>query len=314
MTSLLSAALAAVERGWTVFPLQRNGKLPAFHGRDRCPRTGPCVSGHLEPERRAMGDPEKVRWYWGSERGRDCNVGIATGPSGLCVVDLDIAKADDPPRPAAWDLPGVGDGADVFTVVCQSAGQEVPWDTFTAATPSGGTHLYFTAPEGVELRCTNGDRGRGLGWKVDTRAWGGHVAAPGSTVDGRNYTITYDREPAPLPDWLVARLLPPPAPIAPPLPTRVGESRRDKYVHAAVVAETAKVRDATHDRNATLYGAAIALGRLVAGGALTEDDARTALMSGAARHIGVRRFSEHEAHKTITSGMLAGAKRPRQVA
>ncbi|MGH3860393.1 bifunctional DNA primase/polymerase, partial [Actinokineospora sp.] len=146
------------------------------------------------------------------------------------------------------------------------------------------------------------------------RAHGGYVVGPGSTVDGRAYTLTDDQVPAALPAWLATRLTPAPPPLPPARPVPVAASRRDRYLQAAITAECAKVRDAIHDRNATLYAAAVALGQLVAGGALTEDDGRAALLSGAARHIGVRRFSEREALTTIASGLRAGANRPRKVA
>jgi hypothetical protein len=44
------------------------------------------------------------------------NIGIATGQSGLVVVDLDRGKAVPPP----WDTePGVVDGADVWAILRQ---------------------------------------------------------------------------------------------------------------------------------------------------------------------------------------------------
>lgn len=73
------------------------------------------------------------------------------------------------------------------------------------ATPSGGLHLYYAAPDGVQLHKTEGDRVRGLGWKIDTRAWGGYMVAPGSLIDGRAYTptctCTTDRWPRCPPGW-----------------------------------------------------------------------------------------------------------------
>ena len=69
---------------------------------------------------------------------------------------------------------------------------------------------------------------------------------------------------------------------------------------------------ARHQHNTSLYIAAVALGQLVAGGGLTDDDARTG-WSGAARARG-QRPSEREARRTIASGLRAGANRPRQVA
>ncbi|MGH3342208.1 MAG: hypothetical protein ACRDPK_04840, partial [Carbonactinosporaceae bacterium] len=54
----------------------------------------------------------------------------------------------------------------------------------------------------------------------------------------------------------------------------------------------------------------IALGQLVAGGALRESDV-TAWLTGAAAHTGL---APGEAARTIASGLHIGAKRPREVA
>ncbi|MEV7325310.1 bifunctional DNA primase/polymerase [Streptomyces sp. NPDC093970] len=64
-------------------------------------------------------------------------------------------------------------------------------------TPSGGTHLYYAAPEGEKLRSTAGK----LGWKVDTRAAGGYVVGAGSIVNGRTYATVRD---APWPRYRTA--------------------------------------------------------------------------------------------------------------
>jgi hypothetical protein len=306
-TSMLAAALAAAERGWHVFPLRPNTKRPALHGYDRCTRTGACESGHHGWEQRATTDQDRIRAAWSTG---PFNVGLATGPSGLLVVDLDSAKPGEMP-PAPWDSEeGIKDGQDVLAALAEHSGQALPADTLTVATPSGGVHLYYQAPEDIALRCTAGT----LGWKIDTRAHGGYVVAPGSVVDGRPYTLIYDAEPARLPAWLLDKLRPAPLPATPQQPRRVVRSRKDRYLQAAIAGEVAKVHNATANRNATLYAASLALGQLVAGGALSEDDARTELMSAAARHIGVRRFSEREALNTIESGLRKGANRPRQVA
>jgi Bifunctional DNA primase/polymerase, N-terminal len=310
--SLVAAAIAAVERGWHVFPLCPGGKLPALHHTDRCDRSGDCRDGHRTPEQRAVATlTERDRQLWAQ---RGWNVAVATGPSGLLVVDLDVPKPDDKPRPEQWNKPGINDGLDVFAAVCEHAGQPVPWDTFTVRTPSGGTHLYFTAPPGVELRNTGGARGRGLGWKVDTRAWGGHVAAPGSVVDGRAYWVEDNTDPQPLPEWLCKRLLPPPLPKVPTTPVARVHGRRRAFLEAAVRGEVERVTSAQTDRNWALYHASVALGQLVAGGALSEQDVRATLLAAAARHIAEDAYSERQAHLTITSGLRAGAKRPRRVA
>ncbi len=58
--------------------------------------------------------------------------------------------------------------------------------------------------------------------------------------------------------------------------------------------------------------AAVALGQLVAGGALAEHDARAAL--GSSRpHLAAGAYSVRQAEQTITSGLTAGARRPRTI-
>ncbi|MFD0207386.1 MULTISPECIES: bifunctional DNA primase/polymerase [Saccharothrix] len=153
-------------------------KIAALHSEKRCPRTGACRDGHAKPEQRATTDPAVIERCWSAG---PFNIGIATGPSGLVVIDLDTRKTPDDVPKDGWNRRGIVDGHDVFAAVCQEAGQPVPWETRTVRTARGGTHLYFRTPSGVELRSTEGDKGNGLGWKVDTRAWG-HVVGPGSVT------------------------------------------------------------------------------------------------------------------------------------
>lgn len=305
--ALLTAALAAAARGWHVFPLKPGTKYPALHRKDRCPRTASCRDGHQGWEQRATTDPDRIRAAWAHG---PFNIGIATGPSRLVVVDLDTAKPGDTP-PAEWHIPGVRDGQDVLAVLADRHGQPIPVDTLTVATPSGGLHLYYRAPDHVELRNTAGT----LGWKVDTRAHGGYVVAPGSTLVNGRYRYTVDDQPHPLPTWLAGLLRPAPPAPAPSQPVRVAPGRRSRYVDAAVSLECEKVTNARDgQRNASLYVAAKALGQLVAGGALREDDAVNELFSAAWKHISVGAYSQSQAMATIRSGLNAGALEPRQVA
>jgi hypothetical protein len=114
--TLLTAALAAAERGWHVFPLRVGAKQPALRGYDRCPRTGACADNHQGWEQRATTDPDRIRAAW-TGPGASFNVGIACGPSGLVVIDLDTAKPGEVPPPAWAETVGVQDGHDVFTVL-----------------------------------------------------------------------------------------------------------------------------------------------------------------------------------------------------
>lgn len=253
--ALMRAALNAAERGWHVFPLRPGTKRPALHGETACPRTGPCTGGHRKWEDRATTDPDRIRAAW--ERA-PFNVGIATGPSGLLVVDLDVPKDQ-----SSTDAPC---GAATFKALCERTGQAVP-RTRTVRTASGGQHLYFTAPAAARLHNTAGT----LAPLVDTRAWGGYVVAAGSTIDGTRYEVQGPALLRPLPDWLKHALVPP-HPVNRPTVVPVGRVHRP-YVDAALAQETAAVTAAPEGRrNATLLRAARALGRFVASGDLTRDE------------------------------------------
>ncbi|WTW96854.1 bifunctional DNA primase/polymerase [Streptomycetaceae bacterium NBC_01309] len=285
---LKTAALACAERGWHVFPLVPGHKRPAVR----------------QWEQRATTDPERIARCWDHDA---YNIGLATGPSGLVVVDLDTATNGEVPKDGRCG-DNVTGGADVLAVLAEQHHAPYPHGTFTVATPSGGRHLYFAAPtDGPELRNTAGT----IGWKVDTRAHGGYVVAAGSTVDGRAYAVDVDTEPATLPHWLAEMLRPAPLPPQKSVTLNLPNDRRGAYVRAAVDAQVRFVLESEDDQhNNALYWSACALGQLVAGGALAEREV-TAKLADAAARVGQ---GEREALKTIRSGLAAGAKRPRSVA
>lgn len=177
----VNPAVLAAERGWAVFPCRPGDKRPAVQ----------------DWENRACADPARVARYWPSPRH---NYGIACGPSGLVVIDLDV-KGD---LPSEWQLPGINDGRDVFYQVCEWAGMDWP-ATWTVFTPSAGIHLYFRAPDGFRNKAGNTP----LGPMIDIRAQGGYVVGPGSVTGDGEYVLTDDQDPVPLPPW-IARLLAPP--------------------------------------------------------------------------------------------------------
>lgn len=293
--ALLRAALAAAERGWPVFPLRPNDKRPAGHPERNCPRTGRCSDGHRTPEQRATLDADSIRACWESA---PYNVGIATGPANLVVVDLDIPKADDGASPPEWA--GATDGLDVFAMLCERAGEPLPTETYTVRTRRGGQHLYFTAPAGKTLRSTADV----LGWKVDTRAWGGYVVAAGSAVGGASYEIIHDADPAPLPAWLSDLLTPKPAPAPMPLSELSARMRNaTAYSTAALRGELEKVLSAREGgRNRAVYFAAYALARMIRAGDLSEADVTGELM-GAGQSLGL---SAGECRTAIRSGLTRG--------
>ncbi|MEU0433687.1 bifunctional DNA primase/polymerase [Streptomyces sp. NPDC006290] len=261
--SLLAAALTAAERGWHVFPLRPGAKLPALHGERTCPRTEPCENGHQKWEQRATTDPDRIRAAWTRA---PFNVGIATGPSGLLVVDLDT-----PEHKGSSDAP---DGAATFRALCERAGHAVP-DTYRVRTASGGTHLYFTTPPRVRMTNTQGT----VATSVDTRAWGGYVVAAGSTTSAGTYEALCGPMVTPLPSWLQSILQPAPNRPQTPSVAVAGQSRR--YADVALADETRNVASAqVGEREAKLFRAARALGRFVAWGDLPRHVVEQALQAG----------------------------------
>ncbi|MDW4907439.1 bifunctional DNA primase/polymerase [Streptomyces sp. ADMS] len=266
---LLNAALDAAERGWPVFPLRPGTKRPALHGETACPGTGPCATGHRKWEQRATTDPDVIRTAWSRA---PYNVGIATGPAGLLVVDLDMPKPNGRNGKGSSDAP---DGATTFGALCERAGQQVP-DTYRVRTASGGSHLYFTAPDGVRLTNTAGT----IGPLVDTRAGGGYVVAAGSTTPAGSYEALSAPVVAPVPGWLLSILKPAPKRVQALSGPVAGQSSR--YADVAFANEVHSVATAADGtRNATLLRAARALGRFIASGDLTRVRVEDALRGAA---------------------------------
>jgi hypothetical protein len=309
---LRDAALFYAGRGWRVFPVRPDAKKPpALHSQAACRGDGPCARGHHKWEDRATVNPGPIAATWAHA---PYGIGIACGPSGLVVIDLDVPGPGEHP-PTGWALPGVRDGADVLAVLAERAGAVIDFDTFTVATPRGGMHLYYAAPTGSRIGNRAGERGAGIGWKVDVRGWGGYVLAPPSTNAGRPYRLVCDASPAPLPGWLTALISPTPTPPRPlgcqPTPAN-GIGDLSAYARTALQGEKRRITQArTGGRNHALNKAAYNLGRLVGAGLLGADQASEHLAQAAATHLGPGGLTPAEIHATITSGLSAGIRRPR---
>ena len=177
-----SAALRMARRGWHVFPVHPRSKVPAIP----------------DWENTATTDLDKIAAWW---QRRPFNIGISTGPSGLLVIDLDPSHGA--PAPDQWR--DARHGTDVLTQLAVDGGEPAPTHTFTVATPSGGRHLYFRQPDGLQLRNTQG----ALGWRIDTRGHGGYVLAAGSRGPTSGCYRAVNAHPvADLPCWLTRALTP----------------------------------------------------------------------------------------------------------
>ncbi len=279
------------ENGWRIFPLRPGTKVPAIR----------------DWEQRATTDLSRIERCWNAG---PFNIGIACGPSGLVIVDLDMPK----PGQQSPTLPGIGRditcGADVFAAIARHEKAPELAETFTVRTGRSGQHLYYRAPGGIQFRNST----QRLGWLIDTRAGGGYVVGSGSVVAGKPYTVERDYELRELPSCLAARLRQPTPVTQTPRPvfaaTMSTATRRDRYLAAALTNEVNQVRTAPEgQRNRRLYIAALRLGELTAGGHLD----RTLVTDSLAQAGQVNGLSAAECEATIRSGLAAGERSPREV-
>lgn len=159
-------ALALAAKGHYVFPIKSLSKQPAITGW----------------QSKATTDPDTIAKWW-SGQGYDRNIGIATEPSGLCVIDIDTKGKN---------------GKENYQKLTDKHGYN---DTFTVETPSGGAHLYYST-DSNSLRSTVSKLAEG----VDTRAMGGYVVAPGSLIPEGSYREVIDLPIAPTPSWVIPLL------------------------------------------------------------------------------------------------------------
>lgn len=278
---MLEHALDLALQGLAVFPLRPSTKVPLLK----------------DWELKASTDVEQVMRWWSTTP--HANIGIACGPSGLLVVDLDADKKPGSTRHGQRSL------------INLAAGRDIP-RTFTVASARGGHHLYYRQPDGARFGNTAGR----LGELIDTRGHGGYVVAPGSVFEGSAYRIEREAAVVKLPTWLAEELEQRPAPteiskpVQRPFAAPVGERRRTAYGTEALrraAADVELAREGT--RNHTLNREAFRLGRLVGGGILDHEQA-AATLRRAARKAGL---PPQETDKTITSGLTAGIARPRSI-
>ncbi|MGK5496633.1 bifunctional DNA primase/polymerase [Streptomyces sp. URMC 125] len=338
----LAAARWCASRGWPVHPLAPGRKTPAGncapcrrpgHTREGCgcPRAGRWCHGFHA----ATLDFARIEQWWGAHP--DLGVGVACGPAGLVIIDIDAHDRPLPDRdrllpgisiPAGVDLTGLANGFHTIAVLAALRGAISPADdesTLRVRTPSGGLHVWYRAHRGHRWQCSAGAGGsRALAWQVDVRAHGGYIVAPGTVTAAGVYTpVGPVREPAPLPSWLARELertghLPPAhVPTPRPVPPRArqavlaagGGRGAVERVLGAVLAEVAACAAVPEGAafSEKLNRAAYTAGGLVAAGHMTHRDAERVL-NEAAEHA--RPGQERRILAIIRSGLSAGSLRP----
>lgn len=140
----------------------------------------PAIDGWKEA---ATTDPARVKQWWKEDPGY--NIGVATG-QGIVVVDADVKD----------DRPGL-DSLDILDM------SGLP-TSFRVATPSGGKHVYLTTAHKHRNRVDTIPDHPG----IDIRSDGGYVLGPGSTIDGKSYSVVGNPiSVAPAPQWFDDLLL-----------------------------------------------------------------------------------------------------------
>jgi hypothetical protein len=178
--SAAEAAQFYAERcGWYVFPVGTN-KRPIIKG----------GNGFVDATREAA----QIRKWW--DEYPDAQVAVACTMSGLLVVDLDL-------RPAR--------GINGIATFAAWRGLELDGADLVASTPTGGMHLYFSAPAGAAIKNLEGvDREGNTGTNsgIDIRT-DGYVILPSPASIGRAWTtgaVPPDSL-SPPPPWLLQDVL-----------------------------------------------------------------------------------------------------------
>lgn len=263
-------------RGLSVFPIIRPSKQPALDS------WAPHQTRRATPEELAAWEPCGY------------NTGVATGIVSGCFV-LDLDNTDALLDAMQFGLP----------------------QTFTVKTPRGW-HYYFQHP-GFQVRNRVGPKWTGgiVGW--DIRGDGGYVVGPGSHYDPTAvelekgklpgaYTIQTDAPIAAAPAWLLD-LLRKKVPVDTPLAAyRVAETT-SAYGKRAMRAELKILSEAADGTvNDQINLSVFAVAQLVAGGEITETDAREEI-EAALVTLGVA--DEEKAQGTVTRAWSAGFDHPR---
>lgn len=174
------AALEHAARGWHVFPAPRGTRKSHKSAKHSGGRNWGATT-----------DADEIRRDW--MRWPQANVGIVTGPqSGFFVIDADTMEGHG--------KDGVGTLRGWIEENC-----DLP-HTIEADSPSGGWHVYFRYPDGIDIQ-TNDNK---LAPGIDVRGAGGMVLAPpsvrpdGTAYSWRNPPDFFDV--ADCPQWLLDKI------------------------------------------------------------------------------------------------------------
>jgi hypothetical protein len=338
----LAKAVQLAQAGWHVLPLSAS-KRPLAN----CPAC--AAPGHAIGQctclpagrwchgvRAATTSPAHLATWWRAEP--RAVPGVAAGPSGLILVDIDAHKDPLPPDLVTGLLPGIDlavealprstwdqparyrDGRDTMRLLAALRGGRQPWPAdhdhqpVTVATPSGGRHLWYRAPAPSLRQALADPAGRhGLAWQVDVKAGWSYGVAPGAATPAWTYRVTGGdpARPGAMPAWLaaeVARVATPrrPPPLAPAAPCGGDGSRGAAYLTAVIERGTVRLAAMNDGRKRALAALAYQAGGLLHWSGLDRSRV-TDQLTAAGTASGL---PEREARRIATRSIARGIAQP----
>jgi len=273
LSSHMDAALSYVERGWPVFPMSEE-KRPL------------CEHGVLD----ATTDVTTIKGWW--QLHRRALIALRTGrASGVVVLDVDVR--------------GSSSGRDHLDELVASHPR-----TPTAHSPSGGFHLYFSAPT-HEVPCSTSR----LGPLLDVRGEGGSIILPHGP--GRLWDPILNLETVPMmamPPWLMVAKRPA---IEVPVSAARPKGTLSRYGEAALDGAVNKITSAPMGMQETTLNSEVhGIGRLVAAGAIPPGLALDCLVWAARQmpsYDSARPWRAVELERKVNAAFTAGLRKPREV-
>jgi Bifunctional DNA primase/polymerase, N-terminal len=343
----LAIALQLARLGWQILPLSAASKRPLAN----CPscRDTPAGPPHQIEDcpclpagrwchgvRAATTDRDRLATWWQAEP--TAVPGVAAGPSGLVLLDIDAHHDQLPADLATGLLPGIDltaepidrhrwadpaglrDGRNTLRLLAAIRGGPAPWPPgpehrpLTVATPSGGRHLWYLAPSPGLRQALSDPHGRyGLAWQVDIKAGWSYGLAPGATTTAGTYRVTSGdpARPGHMPVWLareIARVAGPrPAPARPALPAaaRPGQAGA-RYLATVINRGAARLIALGDGRKRALAALAYQAGGLLAWSGLPEHEV-TGWLTDAGTASGLQAAT---ARRIVTRSLANGLAKP----
>ena len=341
----LRLALQLAALGRHVFPLSPTSRRPLGN----CPACRTTTTPHRIEQcpclpagrwchgvRAATTNPATITNWWQTKP--DAIPGIAAGPSGLVLIDIDnhhdplpaslatgllpgINLADEPIPEHEWRDPArYQDGRDTFRLLARLRGGEHPWPAgprhrpVAVDTPSDGRHLWYQAPvEGLHQALSD----HGLAWQIDIKAGWSYGIAPGATTAGGRYELVAGdiANPGQPPNWLAREIIrvttprrsTPPVPRPRPARPETGPRRGPAAYVTTVINRGANRLAGMHDgRKRALTALAYQVGGLLAWSGLNENDVADQLLT-AGTNSGL---PASQAHRITQRALARGIAEP----